>query len=60
MKDIIFGMAVGSVLGILLYKNNSCAKDIFDKGEKIVMEEIEKMDEANTMKKQKPQTQKSK
>jgi len=47
MKDILFGMAVGGVLGILLYKNNACTKQAFDKGEKMVMKEIEKMDKEN-------------
>lgn len=44
MKDIIFGMAVGGVLGILLYKNNACAKQIFDDSEKMICKEIEKCD----------------
>ena len=46
MRDIIFGMAVGSVLGILLYKNNQCAKQIFDEAQKTITKEIEKMEEA--------------
>lgn len=45
MKDILFGMAVGGVLGMLLYKNSTCAKEIFDKGEEMVMQEIEKYDQ---------------
>lgn len=45
MKDILFGMAVGGIIGILLYKNNACAKQAFDKGEKMVMKELEKMDQ---------------
>ena len=44
MKDIIFGMAVGGIIGILLYKNQPCAKEVFDQAEKKVMEEIEKME----------------
>lgn len=50
MKDILFGMAIGGVLGMLLYKNNSCVKEAFDKSEKALVEEIEKLDQ----KKQKP------
>ena len=46
MRDIIFGMAVGSVLGILLYKNNQCAKQIFDEAQKTITKEIEKMESA--------------
>ena len=55
MRDIIFGMAVGSVLGVLLYKNNQCAKQIFDEAQKTITKEIEKMEEAgkNQEKKQK-------
>ena len=56
MKDIIFGMAVGSVLGVLLYKNNQCAKQIFDEAQKTITKEIEKMEENNqSSKKQKKQ-----
>lgn len=44
MKEIIFGMAVGGVLGILLYKNNKCTQTAFDKGEKLIMKEINKLD----------------
>ena len=47
MRDIIFGMAVGSVLGILLYKNNQCEKQIFDEAQKTITKEIEKMEDAN-------------
>lgn len=54
MKEIIFGMAVGGILGILLYKNNSSAKNIFDKSEKMFMEELEKYDTSS-----KPQSNKS-
>lgn len=46
MKDIIFGMAVGGVLGVLLYKNNQMAKQIFDEGQKIITKELEKMENA--------------
>ncbi|MDD4815816.1 MAG: hypothetical protein PHQ62_01580 [Clostridia bacterium] len=45
MKDILFGMAVGGILGILLYKNNDCTKEAFDKGEKMIKKELEKMDQ---------------
>ena len=56
MRDIIFGMAVGSVLGVLLYKNNQCAKQIFDEAQKTITKEIEKMEENNqASKKQKKQ-----
>lgn len=44
MKDILFGMAIGGVLGMLLYKNSSCAKQIYDKGEELIMNEIERYD----------------
>jgi len=47
MKEILFGMAVGSVLGMLLYKKNECAKEMFDKGEEIIMDEIEKVEKAS-------------
>ncbi|MDD2445228.1 MAG: hypothetical protein PHX09_00185 [Clostridia bacterium] len=46
MRDILFGMAVGGILGILLYKKNDCAKEMFDKGEDFVMDEIEKVEKA--------------
>lgn len=45
MKEILFGMAVGSILGILLYKNNEYAKDIFDQSEKMVKKEMNKMEQ---------------
>ena len=54
MKDIVFGMVVGSMLGILLYKNNTCAKELFDSSEKIIMKEVNKMEE-NSSKKNKNQ-----
>ena len=47
MKEILFGMAVGGILGILLYKNNDCAKDIFDQSEKMIKKEIEKAEQAS-------------
>lgn len=42
MREILFGIAIGSVLGALLYKKNDCAKEVFDKGEQIIKKEIEK------------------
>ena len=42
MREILFGIALGSVLGALLYKKNDCAKEVFDKGEEMIMKEIEK------------------
>lgn len=50
MKDIIFGMAVGGILGILLYKNQPCAKQVFDEAEKRIVEEIDKMDKSSAKK----------
>ena len=55
MKDIVFGMVVGSMLGILLYKNNTCAKELFDSSEKIIMKEVNKMEESMSPKKNKNQ-----
>ena len=45
MKDImmLFGFGMGLVTGALLYKYNECAKKVVDKGEKAVMEEVEKL-----------------
>lgn len=60
MKDILFGMAIGGVLGMLLYKNSACAKEFYDKGEELVMQEIEKYDQASSKKPtKKPQGNKS-
>ena len=42
MKEILFGIAIGSMLGILLYKKSDCAKEVIDKSEEIIMKEIEK------------------
>lgn len=42
MREILFGIAIGSVLGVLLYKKSDCAKEMIDKGEEIIMKEIEK------------------
>lgn len=55
MKDIIFGMVVGSMLGVLLYKNNTCAKELFDSSEKIIMKEVNKMENNMSQKKNKNQ-----
>lgn len=44
MREILFGMAVGGVIGMLLYKNNACVQETFDKGEKMLKEEINKLD----------------
>ena len=55
MKDIIFGMVVGSMLGVLLYKNNTCAKELFDSSEKIIMKEVDKMENNMSQKKNKNQ-----
>lgn len=41
MKDgIVFGMVLGLAVGALLFKHSPVAKDIVNKGEKRVMEEI--------------------
>ena len=40
MKEILFGMAVGVVLGALLYKNNDTAKEIVNKGQKKIKIEV--------------------
>ena len=42
MKEIMFGMAVGLVVGALLYKNNDTAKELVNKGQKMVEEEMKK------------------
>lgn len=55
MKDILFGMAVGGIIGILLYKNNDCARDLFDESEKMIKREIEKADQASKKPQQKKQ-----
>ena len=43
MKEILFGMAVGVVLGALLYKNNDTAKEIVNKGQKMIEKEMKEM-----------------
>ncbi len=47
MKEIMFGMAVGIVIGALLYKNNDTAKQIVNKGQKMVEEEMKKQAKAS-------------
>lgn len=44
MRDILFGMAIGGILGMMLYKNNQCVQETFDKGEKLLKEELEHLD----------------
>ena len=51
MKDIIFGMAVGGIIGILLYKNNKCTQEAFDKGEALLIKEIEKLENSQNQNK---------
>ena len=57
MRDILFGMAVGSVLGILLYKNNTCVQESFDKGEKMIVKELNKMEQETNRNKSKKVSQ---
>jgi len=53
MREILFGVALGTVIGALLYKKNECAKDLIDQGERMVKKEIEKMEKENNKNKQK-------
>ena len=46
MKEIMFGMAVGLVVGALLYKNNDTAKEIVNKGQKAIEDEMKKQAKA--------------
>ena len=43
MKEILFGMAVGVMVGALLYKNCDTAKDIVNKGQKMIEKEVKNM-----------------
>ncbi|MBO5394484.1 MAG: hypothetical protein J6A28_01075 [Clostridia bacterium] len=47
MKEtaMLFGFGLGLITGALLYKYNTCAKKIVDKGEKAVMDEVENMEQ---------------
>lgn len=53
MKDLLIGMALGGILGMTLYKNSKCTREVFDKGEQVILNEIEKFDDQP----KKPQTQ---
>ena len=46
MKDVLMllGFSMGLVTGALLYKYSQCTKEVVDKGEKAVMQEIKKLD----------------
>ena len=46
-------MALGGILGMTLYKNSKCTREVFDKGEQVILNEIEKFDDQP----KKPQTQ---
>ena len=54
MKDLLIGMALGGILGMTLYKNSKCTREVFDKGEQVILNEIEKFDEPE--KKQAPKS----
>ncbi len=43
MKEILFGMAVGVVVGALLYKNNDTAKEMVKKEQKMIEKEMKDM-----------------
>ena len=43
MKEILCGMAIGVVVGALLYKNNDTAKEIVNKGQKMIEKEVQEM-----------------
>ncbi len=43
MKECIFGLAVGVLLGGLLVQNSPKAQEMLDKGTKVVKEKIDKM-----------------
>ena len=58
MKDLLIGMALGGILGMTLYKNSKCTREVFDKGEQVILNEIEKFDEPD--KKQAPKTKPNK
>lgn len=53
MKEgFIIGALLGATVGIMLYKNNSDAKQAIDKGEKIIKEKIENCKKDMLQKKQ--------
>ena len=43
MKECIFGVAVGVMLGALLVNNNPKAQELVEQGKNIVKKKIEKM-----------------
>lgn len=51
MKEIMFGMAVGIVVGALLYKNNETAKQIVNKGQQMLEKEMNSMQKQSGTKK---------
>ncbi len=51
MKEIMFGMAVGIVVGALLYKNNETAKQIVNKGQQMLEKEMNSMQKQSGAKK---------
>ncbi len=58
MKDfcMIIGFGVGLVAGALLYKHSQDAKQIVNKGEKAVMQEVENMKDMVKTQKNKQKT----
>lgn len=58
MKDfcMIIGFGVGLVAGALLYKHSQDAKQIVNKGEKAVMQEVENMKDMVKIQKNKQKT----
>lgn len=58
MKDfcMIIGFGVGLVAGALLYKHSQDAKQIVNKGEKTVMQEVENMKDMVKTQKNKQKT----
>lgn len=44
MKDgIVVGMALGLIAGALLFKHSETARDLFNKGEKVVKQEVKEI-----------------
>ncbi len=53
MKEgFIIGALLGATIGVMLYKNNSDAKQAIDKGEKMIKEKIKDCKKNMTQKKQ--------
>ena len=47
MKDLVtlLGFGVGVVTGAMLYKYSKCTQEAIDKGEKMVMKEVDNMEQ---------------